>query len=78
MGGIARPRPSIVDRYKKVKVESGRQYWYDSNEQRYYSWDSLHGEFEVFDKRGYHLGAVCPETGEYLKDAVRGRRFRPD
>ena len=78
MGGIARPRPSIVDSFKKHKVEGGRQYYFDPNEQRYYSWDSLHGEFEVFDKRGYHLGSVCPITGITLKPPVRGRRFNPN
>jgi hypothetical protein len=78
MGGIARPRPSIVDSYKKHKVEGGRQYYFDPNEQRYYSWDSLHGEFEVFDKRGNHLGSVCPKTGITLKPPVRGRRFNPN
>ncbi|WP_409498694.1 colicin E3/pyocin S6 family cytotoxin [Pseudomonas fragi] len=78
MGGIARPRPSIVDCFKKDKVEGGRQYYFDPSEQRYYSWDSLHGEFEVFDKRGYHLGSVCPKTGITLKPPVRGRRFNPN
>ncbi|WP_256659957.1 colicin E3/pyocin S6 family cytotoxin [Pseudomonas sp. LS-2] len=45
-------------------------------EQRYYSWDSLHGEFEVFDRRGFHLGSVWPETGVALKPPVRGRRIK--
>lgn len=78
MAGIARPKPSIVDKYRKHKVEGGRQYYFDPEEQRYYSWDSLHGEFEVFDRRGLHLGSVCPQTGITIKPAVRGRRFNPN
>ncbi|WP_241897731.1 colicin E3/pyocin S6 family cytotoxin [Pseudomonas syringae] len=39
---------------------------------------ALHGEFEVFDRRGFHLGSVCPDTGLSLKPAVRGRRIKPN
>ena len=59
-------------------MEGGRKYYYDPDTKRYYSWDSLHGEFEVFDKQGFHLGSVCPTTGLSIKPAVRGRRFNPN
>lgn len=42
---------------------------------RIYTWDSLHGEIECFNKRGYHLGVLNPETGSLIKAAVRGRRI---
>lgn len=75
MGGKPKPKPSIVDQFKVAFVEGDRKYYFDPVEQRYYSWDSLHGEFEVFNKRGFHLGSVCPVTGSLLKPAVRGRRI---
>ncbi|SDU68797.1 colicin E3/pyocin S6 family cytotoxin [Pseudomonas synxantha] len=78
MGGKPRPDPSIVSGFRVAYVEGGRKYYFDAVEQRYYSWDSLHGEFEVFDRRGFHLGSVCPETGLALKPAVRGRRIKPN
>ena len=34
---------------------------------------SLHGEIEVFNARGKHLGAMDPVTGEMIKSAVPGR-----
>ncbi|MNE66487.1 Cytotoxic [compost metagenome] len=78
MGGIPRPRPSIIDRLTVAFIEGGRKYYFDPAERRYYSWDSLHGEFEVFNSQGFHLGAACPKTGAMLKPAVRGRRIHPN
>lgn len=76
MGGKPRPDPSIVSGLPVAFVEGGRKYYFDAKEQRYYSWDSLHGEFEAFDRRGYHLGSVCPNDGIALKPPVRGRRIK--
>ncbi|EPS3420259.1 colicin E3/pyocin S6 family cytotoxin [Vibrio fluvialis] len=47
----------------------------DDSEKRYYTWDSLHGELEVFNKNGCHLGVACPTTGLMIKPAVKGRRI---
>ncbi|MFN9019557.1 MAG: colicin E3/pyocin S6 family cytotoxin, partial [Pseudanabaena sp.] len=54
MAGKPIPNPSILDRCKVVGVEGQRKVYYDSQEDRYYTWDSLHGELEVFNKRGRH------------------------
>lgn len=43
------------------------------NKLKYYSWDKLHNEIEVFDKLGKHLGAMDPATGNMIKAAVKGR-----
>ena len=40
---------------------------------RYYSWDYTHGDIEVFDKIGSHLGSMNPVTGEMHKPPVAGR-----
>lgn len=36
-------------------------------------WDSQHGEVEMYNKRGKHLGAYDPNTGAEIKGPVAGR-----
>lgn len=73
MGGFPIPVPSVLDGLVVVGVEANRKVYKDKSENRYYTWDSLHGEIEVFNKRGMHLGVVDPVTGIVIKPAVRGR-----
>jgi hypothetical protein len=40
---------------------------------RYFVWDYTHGDIEVFDKLGNHLGSMDPGTGDMIKPAVPGR-----
>lgn len=75
MGGKSIPKPSILDKCKVVGIEGGRKVFKDSQEERYYTWDSLHGEIEVFNKRGRHLGVICPYTAAMTKPAVKGRKI---
>lgn len=35
----------------------------------------LHGEIEVFNKQGWHLGALDAKTGELIKQARKDRRL---
>lgn len=42
---------------------------------RYYEWDHTHGDVEVYNHRGEHLGSMNPDTGEMIKSAVLGRRI---
>ncbi|WP_328528974.1 colicin E3/pyocin S6 family cytotoxin [Nocardioides sp. NBC_00368] len=37
-------------------------------------WDSQHGEVEMYNKRGKHLGAYDPETGNQVKGPEAGRK----
>lgn len=53
MGGKPRPDPSIVSGFKVAYVDGTYKYYFDVVEQRRYSWDSLHDEFEVFDRRRF-------------------------
>jgi RHS repeat-associated protein len=39
----------------------------------YYEWDHTHGDIEVFNRRGQHLGTMDPITGQMIKPAVPGR-----
>ncbi|MNG98777.1 Cytotoxic [compost metagenome] len=75
MGGLPIPKPSILDLLKVVSIENGRKVFKDDYENIYYTWDSLHGELEVFNKNGRHLGAACPQTGILIKPPVKGRRI---
>jgi hypothetical protein len=35
----------------------------------------MHGEIEVFDKRGVHLGVFAPSGPPPIKEAVAGRKI---
>lgn len=52
----------------------GDKRWMDSDGKRLYTWDELHGEFEVFTRQGYHLGAVNTD-GVMIKPPKKGRRI---
>lgn len=69
------PRPSILDDCTYLGAFNNERRWRSADGDRLYTWDSLHGEIEVFNKRGRHLGAIDPTNGTLLKDAVPGRKI---
>ncbi|WP_133680532.1 colicin E3/pyocin S6 family cytotoxin [Paludibacterium purpuratum] len=69
------PRPSILDECTHLGAFNSERRWRSPDGERLYTWDSLHGEIEVYNKRGRHLGVVDPVTGNLIKDAVRGRKI---
>lgn len=68
------PKPSILDNCECLGAFSGEKRWVSKDGSRIYTWDKLHGEIEVFNKRGYHLGVV-DQHGRMIKPAVKGRRI---
>lgn len=68
------PEGSILDGLESI-VRGGQKIWRSPDGQRLYTWDSLHGEVEIYNKRGQHLGVQDPCTGKLIKDAVKGRRI---
>jgi hypothetical protein len=48
--------------------------WRDQAGKRIYEWDGLHGELEVYNNKGYHMGVVDVD-GILIKKAVPGRRI---
>ncbi|CAF1250843.1 unnamed protein product [Rotaria sp. Silwood1] len=40
---------------------------------QFYQWDYTHGDIEVYNKRGEHLGCIDGKTGDWTKPAVKGR-----
>ena len=75
MGGIPVPKPSMLDVCSVCGISGGRKIYKDPDESIFYTWDSLHGEVEVFNKRGIHIGVADPQTGIMIKPAVPGRRI---
>lgn len=69
---IPQPDPCFLNTLEKHIVSGGIQIYKGNN--KYYTWDRLHGEIEVFNKRGLHL-MVLDANGNYIKDAVKGRRI---
>lgn len=67
--------PHFLENCTVLKVADGRKVWKSSNGKRLYTWDELHGEIEVFNKRGKHLGSADKTTGIIYKDAVKGREL---
>ena len=73
MPGVPRPDDCFLESLEVLHVLDGRKVWASADRQRLYTWDSLHGEVEVFNRRGRHLGAANAQNGELVKPAVRGR-----
>lgn len=69
------PKPSILDNCVVHLISGGRKVWRTPEGDRYLTWDSLHGEVEVFNKRGRHIAVLDPVTGATIKPAVKGRRI---
>ena len=74
MSGKAMPEDCFLSALKVVKVMGNRKVWSSESRDRLFTWDSLHGEVEVFNKRGKHLG-VMDCSGKLIKEAVRGREL---
>lgn len=44
---------------------------------RYFEWDYTHGDIEVYDENGKHLGRADPNGGHICKPPVKGRKNTP-
>lgn len=73
MSYVSKPKPCFLDSFEKYKVIDGRQTYRANN--KYYQWDEFHGEIEVYNKRGWHLGALDAINGNVVKEADSGRRL---
>ena len=73
MAGQPVPEDSFLHSQEYLGFKHGHQRWRSTDQSRYFEWDSLHGEVEVYNQRGKHLGVFDAVTGELIKEAVRGR-----
>ena len=64
---------SFFKKLLKEKVRNGR-ITYKDKEGYLYQWDELHGEWQMYNKNGNHLG-VLDDFGNPIKDAVKGRKI---
>jgi hypothetical protein len=69
------PEPSILDEFEYLGYIYGARRWRSDGGKRLYTWDSLHGEVEVYNARGKHLGVMDAETGRMIGEPVRGRKI---
>lgn len=78
MPGVPRPNPCYLDEFEVWRIVRGRKVWRNAASNRLYTWDSMHGEIEVFDARGRHLGVLHAVTGRFTGDAIHGRVLELD
>jgi Cytotoxic len=64
-----------LDLCVRLKTINGERRWRNTARNRIYTWDSLHGEIEVYNTRGVHLGVLDSLSGLPVKAAVKGRRI---
>ena len=75
IGPHTNPKTGISGQLRLSGFIHGERRWRSRDGQRLFTWDSLHGEIEVFDLRGRHLGVLDAVTGEWRKGPIRGRRI---
>jgi RHS repeat-associated protein len=49
----------------------------EGRDRRYYEQDRTHGDVEVYNRRGEHLGSADSNTGQMIKPPVPGRTIKP-
>jgi hypothetical protein len=69
---MKRATGKFVDTLRRSKPKSQRRRWLGANQQIFEE-DTQHGELEKYNRRGKHEGSVDPESGEIIKDPVKGR-----
>ncbi|WP_279354601.1 DNRLRE domain-containing protein [Frankia canadensis] len=76
-GRVEAAPPASSPFWKSLKVykNSVRYNGKNGKARRYYQWDNLHGDVEVWDSKGNHLGSADPETGEIYKPG-KGHKIR--
>lgn len=73
----SRPVPGFLDKCVSLGAVNNEKRWRSHDGKRIYTWDSLHGEIEVFNSRGKHIGVIDGLTGLPIKGkfAVPGRKI---
>lgn len=69
------PTPCYLDRCTYIGTRNGEKRWISGDRSKLYTWDWTHGEIEVFNRRGGHLGVLDAITGALIKNAVAGRKI---
>lgn len=67
--------PCCLDQCLYIGARNGEKRWMSKNRSKLYTWDWTHGEIEVFNRRGRHLGVLDAANGVLIKPAVPGRKI---
>ena len=70
--GVPKQESPIWNELDNVKGKSYKSSG-EKKHRKYYEWDHLHDEIEVYDRHGKHLGAMDSVTGEMIKPPKKGR-----
>ncbi|WP_327112799.1 colicin E3/pyocin S6 family cytotoxin [Streptomyces sp. NBC_01341] len=75
----AKSTPSNSPYWKKLTPHKGKtkSNGKSGSKKRYFEWDYTHGDIEVYDKNGKHLGSADPNGGHIYKPPVKGRKIKP-
>ncbi|MEV5847796.1 DNRLRE domain-containing protein [Streptomyces sp. NPDC051985] len=75
----AKSTPSNSPYWKKLTPYKGKtkSNGKSGSKKRYFEWDYTHGDIEVYDKNGKHLGSADPNGGHIYKPPVKGRKINP-
>lgn len=60
---------------KQTKLIRDGLRWVSEDGDRFYEWDSMHGEIEVYNKRGKHILVLNADGTISNKKAVSGRKI---
>ena len=66
------PKSCYLHQLESMGAVGGQRRWRCRRTGRIFTWDALHGEIEVYNLRGKHLGVMDPD-GKFIKEAVKGR-----
>jgi len=68
------PEGCFIKLRERLRTIKGQRRWRSADGERIYTWDGLHGEVEVFNKRGRHIAVYdCDEN--LIKPAVKSRKI---
>lgn len=68
------PATPFINSLQSHRPIDGRRTWVDPVEKLIYQWDQYHGELEVYNRQGLHVGVVDIH-GTRIKRAVKGREI---
>ncbi len=71
-----KPAPKDLEGFPDAErvPNKGRARW-KNPDGKILEWDKQHGDVEVYNKNGKHLGSAKPDTGEIYKSPVPGRKI---
>ena len=73
-----KPAPKELEGFPDAQKvpNKGRTRW-KTPDGKILEWDGQHGDVEVYNKRGKHIGSANPKTGQIYKKPVGGRTIDP-